>query len=132
MLQEQPHKILETWERQFRQAIKQWLKLCKIETDSSEHMIAETVSPSLVVGELPAGDGGLERGLQLPRSRRRVVDAVVRAEPRLLQGGGHGRRGGRGRGGGGGAEEAAPRRGGGARPPALLLPERGVLQRVQY
>ena len=81
-----------------------------------------------MVGELPAGDGGLERGLQLPRSRRWVVHAVVRAEPRLLQGGGHGRRGGRGR-GGGGAEEAAPRRGGGARPPALLLPERGVLQK---
>ena len=81
-----------------------------------------------MVGELPAGDGRLERGLKLPR-RRRVVHAVVRAEPRLLQGGGHGWRGGRGR-GGGGAEEAAPRRGGGARPPALLLPERGVLEGV--
>ena len=75
---------------------------------------------------LPAGNGGLEGGLQL--HRRRVVHAVVRAEPRLLQGGGHGWRSGGGR-GGGGAEEAAPRRGGGARPPALLLPERGVLQK---
>ena len=74
---------------------------------------------SLVV--LPAGNGGLEGGLQL--HRRRVVHAVVRAEPRLLDGrhlrGGAGWRG----------RARAPRHGRRAGPPTLLLPKRGVLKK---
>ena len=82
---------------------------------SFKHMI---VKLSLVV--LPAGNGGLEGRLQ---RLHRVVHAVVRAEPRLLDGRRRrGAGGGRGRG-------AAPRRGRRAGPATLLLPERGILKK---